>query len=193
MARSRASRFGEPGPGQKPAAGRAQALALVLLRVCLGVFMFFFGLERRRGCSMRRRSPTQLSSWLLDAPPASRWYLERIIPGAPVFARVVPLGAMLGGIALALGFWTRIAAAVSLVVVLSLQLGAGSMFRYAYLMDASGLPLVGALLALMIGGERRKEKRKTEKRIEIGRSLFASSVFASSFSVHMLVPVLLSA
>ena len=38
-------------------------------------------------------------------------------------------------------------------MVLSLQLGAGAMFRYAYLMDASGLPLVGALLALMIGGE----------------------------------------
>ena len=36
---------------------------------------------------------------------------------------VVPLAAMLGGLALALGFWTRIAAAVSLVVVLSLQLG----------------------------------------------------------------------
>ncbi len=86
--------------------------------------------------------------------------LERIIPGAPVVARAVPLGAMVGGIALALGLWTRIAAAVSLVVVLSLQLGAGSMFRYAYLMDASGLPLVGGLLALMIGGERRKEKRR---------------------------------
>ena len=67
---------------------------------------------------------------------------------------------MVGGIALAFGFWTRIAAAVSLVVVLSLQLAAGSMFRYSYLMDASGLPLVGGLLALMIGGERRNEKRR---------------------------------
>jgi len=44
-------------------------------------------------------------------------------------------------------------------VVLSLQLAAGSMFRYAYMMDANGLPLVGALLALIIGGERKKEKR----------------------------------
>jgi hypothetical protein len=34
------------------------------------------------------------------------------------------------------------------------------MFRYTYLMDASGLPLVGSLLALMIGGEARgREKR----------------------------------
>jgi uncharacterized membrane protein YphA (DoxX/SURF4 family) len=78
-----------------------------------------------------------------------------------VFARVVPLGAMVGGLALACGFWTRIAATVSLVLVLSLQLGAGAMFRYAYLMDAAGLPLVGSLIALIIGGEaRRSEKRR---------------------------------
>ena len=166
--------------------GRARPVGrLVLLRVLLGVFMFFFGLDKASWLLDATPLATQLSSWLLDAPPASRWYLERIIPGAPVFARAVPLGAMLGGIALALGFWTRIAAAVSLVVVLSLQLGAGSMFRYAYLMDASGLPLVGGLLALMIGGERRKRKTKSEKRIVPGESLF---VFRSSFfvSVHCL-------
>jgi len=149
--------------GQKPGGGRAQAVALVLLRVLLGVFMFFFGLDKASWLIDATPLATQLSSWLIDALPASRWYLERIIPGAPVFARVVPLGAMLAGLALALGVWTRIAAAVSLVVVLSLQLGAGSMFRYAYLMDASGLPLVGGLLALMIGGEtRRSEKRKAK-------------------------------
>lgn len=163
MAGLRASRFGDAGPaGQKAAGGRAQILALAILRVCAGVFMFFFGLEKASWLLDATPLATQLSLWLLDAPPASLWYLERVIPGAPVFARVVPLGAMVGGIALAFGFWTRIAAAVSLVVVLSLQLGAGSMFRYAYLMDASGLPLVGGLLALMVGGERRNEKRKTK-------------------------------
>jgi uncharacterized membrane protein YphA (DoxX/SURF4 family) len=142
--------------------GRAQTVALVLLRVCLGVFMFFVGLEKASWLLDATPLATQLSSWLLDAPPASRWFLERIIPGAPVMARVVPLGAMGGGIALALGLWTRMAAAMSLVVILSLQLGAGAMFRYAYLMDASGLPLVGGLLALMIGGERRNVKRRAK-------------------------------
>lgn len=133
--------------------------ALAILRVSVGVFMFFFGLEKAPWLLDAAPLAAQLSLWLPEAPSASRWYLERIIPGAPVFARVVPLGAMIGGIALALGFWTRIAAAVSLVVVMSLQLGAGSMFKYAYLMDAEGLPLVGGLLALIVGGERRKEGR----------------------------------
>ena len=147
-------------PGQKPAAGRAQAFALLLLRVCLGVFMFFFGFERSSWLVDATPLSAQLASWLADATPASRWYLERVIPGAPVFARVVPLGAMVSGVALALGFWTRIAAALSLVVVLGLQLGAGAMFRLTYLQDAGGLPVVGSLLALMIGGERKNEKRR---------------------------------
>jgi uncharacterized membrane protein YphA (DoxX/SURF4 family) len=163
MSRLRASRFGEAGAvGQTSPGGRAQAAALVLLRLFLGVFMFFFGLDRVSWLLDATPLATQLSSWLVDAPLASRWYLDRIIPGAPVFARVVPLAAMVGGIALAFGFWTRIAAAVSLVVVLSLQLAAGSIFRYDYLTDASGLPLVGGLLALVIGGERRNEKRRTK-------------------------------
>jgi uncharacterized membrane protein YphA (DoxX/SURF4 family) len=159
MARPHGSRFDEAG-GSGRKSGRAQAAAIVLLRVLLGVFMFFFGLDKASWLLDATPLATQLSSWLVDAPPASRWYLERIIPGAPVFARIVPLGAILGGLALVLGFWTRMAALLSLVVVLSLQLGAGSMFRYAYLMDAGGLPLVGGLLALIIGGERSKEKRR---------------------------------
>ena len=149
-------------PPQKAAGGRAQAAALVLLRIFLGVFMFFFGLDKAPWLLDATPLAAQLSSWLLNAPDAGRWYLERIIPGAPVFARVIPLAAILAGIALAAGFWARIAAAVSLVVVLSLQLAAGSMFRYAYLMDASGLPLVGGLIALMIGGGE-KDKRRPKK------------------------------
>jgi uncharacterized membrane protein YphA (DoxX/SURF4 family) len=161
VARQHDSRFGGAAAAGGRS-GRAQAAALVVLRVLLGVFMFFFGLDKGSWLLDATPLATQLSAWLVDAPPASRWYLERIIPGAPVFARIVPLGAMLGGLALTLGFWTRMAALMSLVMVLSLQVGAGSMFRYAYLMDPSGLPLVGSLLALMIGGDRENVKRRSK-------------------------------
>lgn len=161
MARPHESRFGGAGAAGGRS-GRAQTAALVVLRVLLGVFMFFFGLDKASWLMDATPLATQLAAWLVDAPPASRWYLERIIPGAPVLARVVPVGAMVGGLALALGLWTRMAALMSLVIVLSLQLGAGSMFRYAYLMDASGLPLAGGLLALMIGGDRGNVKRRSK-------------------------------
>jgi len=164
MARPRASDFGDAVvSNQRTAGGRAQRVALALLRVCLGVFMFFFGFDRASWLLDATPLSTQLASWLVDAGPMSRWYLERLIPGAPVFARLVPLGAMISGLALTLGFWTRIAAALSLVVVLSLQLGAGSMLRLTYLMDAAGLPLVGGLLALIVGGETRRTGRRRTK------------------------------
>lgn len=152
-----------PAPVQRIPGGRAQTVALVLLRVVLGVYVFFFGFEKASWLLDAGPLTAQLTQWLLDAPSASRWYLERLMPGAPVFARVVPLGAMVGGIALAVGLWTRMAAAMSLVIVLSLQLGAGSMFRFSYLMDASGLPLVGGLLALTIGGETRRRAKRGAK------------------------------
>jgi uncharacterized membrane protein YphA (DoxX/SURF4 family) len=139
-------------PAHKPGGTTGQAAGLLIVRLCAGTFVFFFGLERASWLLDATPLVTQLSVWLADAAPASRWYLERIVPGAPVFARIVPMGSMVGGVALALGFWTRMAAGVCLVMVLSLQLAAGSMFRYAYLSDANGLPLVGALLGLIIGG-----------------------------------------
>jgi uncharacterized membrane protein YphA (DoxX/SURF4 family) len=138
--------------GQKPGGGKGQAAGLMIIRLCAGIFMLFFGLDKAPWLMDSTPLATQLSAWLTDAAPVSRWYLERVIPGAPVFARIIPVGSMLGGLALVVGFWTRMAAAVSLVMVLSLQLAEGAMLRYAYLSDASGLPLVGALLGLMIGG-----------------------------------------
>ncbi len=139
-------------PGQRSGGGKGQAAGLVIIRICAGIFMVFFGFEKASWVLDSTPLATLLSFWLTDAPPVSRWFLERMMPGAPVFARLLPVGTMLGGAALVLGFWTRMAAALSLLMVLSLQLAAGSMFRYAYVTDASGLPLVGALLGLMLGG-----------------------------------------
>ena len=110
---------------RRPRPGRRLGAAPLFL----GVFMFFFGLDRRPGCSMRRRSAAN------SRPGCSMRRRQPVVPrandsGCAGLCAGRTTGAMLGGIALALGFWTRIAAAVSLVVVLSLQLAAGSMFRY---------------------------------------------------------------
>ena len=147
---------GAAPPGYKPRGNRGHGAALLVLRVCLGVFMFFFGVEKASWLLDHAPVAAQLSAWAADALPISRWYLDRIIPGAPVFARMVPIGSMLSGTALALGVWTRMASCVALVMVLSLQFGAGSLFRYTYLTDASGLPLVGGLAALIIAGHVKR-------------------------------------
>jgi uncharacterized membrane protein YphA (DoxX/SURF4 family) len=139
--------------GQRPGGSpKAQATGLMLIRVAAGVFLFFTGLNKIRWLLDSTALAHQLSLWLSQATPLSRWYLERILPGAPVFARVVPLAEMIAGLALVVGFWTRLAAAVTFLMVLNFQFAGGAMFTYAYLTDAKGLPLLGILLGLALGG-----------------------------------------
>lgn len=149
-------------PGSRGATGTRQIVSAVVLRTCAGLYMVFYGLDKTGWLLDASPLAAQLSAWLVDATSVSRWYLERIIPGAPVFARIIPIASLLGGAGLVFGAWTRMAAALSLAIVLSLHLAEGAMFRLSYLRDAEGLLLTGALMALVIAGDAR-EKRKTNK------------------------------
>jgi uncharacterized membrane protein YphA (DoxX/SURF4 family) len=133
---------------------KGQAVALVIIRIAAGIAIFFFGFHRAGWLIDAAPLTAQLSAWLPTANVASRWYLERVLPGAPVFARLIPAGAMLGGIALVLGCWTRMAAGLCLLVVLSVEVAEGSIFRYAFLAETGRLTLAAVLLGLMIGGGR---------------------------------------
>ena len=83
----------------------------------------------------------------------NRWYLETVcLPGAGVFARVVLLGEAAAGTALVLGAYTRLAALVAMLMVLNFHFASGVIFQYAYLTNGYGLPVLGGLLALAIGG-----------------------------------------
>ena len=87
--------------------------------------------------------------------PLSRWYLDTVaIPGAPVFARVVPIAELSAGAALILGFRVRLAAILTFLMVLNFHFASDLIFRYSYLINAYGLPILGGLLALAIGGRQ---------------------------------------
>jgi uncharacterized membrane protein YphA (DoxX/SURF4 family) len=133
---------------------KAQAAGLVLIRITLGIYLLFVGVGKARWLLDSTPLANQLSIWSAQATPLNRWYLERILPGTPVFARLVPLGEMAGGLALVTGFWTRLVAGAMFLMILNFQLAAGAMFSYAYLTDATGLPILGSLLGLVIGGAR---------------------------------------
>ena len=131
-------------------------LGLRVLAIMLGIF--FLGM-----CS------TKLA-WFLDssillnkfqtiflpkAPSIVRWYLETVcIPGAPLFARLVPLGELAAGLALIAGFWTRMAATVALLMVLNFHFATSAFWSIDFLRDGTGLPVLGGLLALAINGAR---------------------------------------
>jgi uncharacterized membrane protein YphA (DoxX/SURF4 family) len=129
------------------------ALGLTALRIFLGVFFLFMGLGKLAWFTDASILTGQLTGWMNEAGPFSRWYLETLcLPGAPVFARVVPLAELSTGLALIFGIYTRLAAMLGLLMILNFHVASGIIFRYEYLTNGFGLPVVGGLLALALGG-----------------------------------------
>ena len=144
----------QPRPQNSAGSATAQGLGLMLIRITAGIYLFSMGISKVRWLLDSTPLANQLSVWSAQATPLSQWYLERLLPGTPVFARLVPLAEMAGGLALAVGFWTRLVAGAMFLMILNYQLAAGAMFSSAYLTNANGLPLLGSLLGLVLGGGR---------------------------------------
>jgi len=133
----------------------AAATGLRVLAMFLGVFLIFEGLGKLAWFTDSGLLAGALQGWLKDAPPTTRWYLETFaIPGVPLFARLVPLGELAAGTALLVGFWTRLAAGAAFLMVLNFHVASGAIFQYRFLTNGFGLPVLGSLLALAIGGGR---------------------------------------
>jgi uncharacterized membrane protein YphA (DoxX/SURF4 family) len=142
------------GRGSGPTSRGAPA-GLRVLSLCLGVFLVFEGLGKLAWLSDSGPLSGTLDGWLGSATPTSRWYLETFaIPGVPMFARLVPIAEMLGGAALILGIWPRLAAAAAFLMVLNFHVASGAIFQHRFLTNGFGLPVLGGLLALAIGGAR---------------------------------------
>lgn len=129
------------------------AIALSALRIFLGVFFLFMGIGKIAWLTDASLLAKQLAEWMESAGPLSRWYVQTIcLPGAPVFARVVPLAEVSTGLALMLGIYTRPAATLALLMLLNFHFASGIIFTYGYLTNGYGLPVLGGLLALSLGG-----------------------------------------
>ena len=129
--------------------------ALRILSVALGVFLIFMGLDKIEFLTDSGILRQRLEEWRGMAGPLASWYLETVaIPGAPIFARLVVLAELAAGSALVLGVKVRPAATLALLMVINFHIAADVMFRYDYLINAYGLPVLGGLLALAVGGAR---------------------------------------
>ncbi len=141
------------GMGQSTGGGRAGAYGLRALALMLGVFFIFNGLDKLAWFADSGILAERLDGWLQNAAPSTRWYLEAVAaPGIPVFARLVPLAELAAGLGLILGFWTRLVAVLALLMVMNYHFGRGFFYEWEFLIDGTGLPLLGGLLALSLGG-----------------------------------------
>ena len=128
--------------------GGLRALSLIM-----GAFLIFMGIDKVGWLMDDALLTRRLQEWLATAPPASRWYLETVaIPAAPLFARLVPLGELVAGAALVCGFRVRLAATMALLMVTNFHFASDVLFHYSYLTNGYGLPVMGGLLGLAVGG-----------------------------------------
>jgi len=135
------------------AAGGAGPVGLRLLACLLGVFFIFNAVDKIAWLGDSSVLAARLAGWLEHAPPATRWYIETVaMPGVPLFARLVPIAEATTGAALVLGFWTRLAAIVAFLMVANFHVARGFIYDPAFLIDGTGLPVLGGLLALVLGG-----------------------------------------
>ncbi|NOT26444.1 MAG: DoxX family membrane protein [Acidobacteria bacterium] len=133
----------------------SQAVALRVLSMAMGIFLLFMGLDKIDWFVNGGLLTQQLQQWRGMGRPLARWYIDTIaLPGAPVLARVVPLAELVAGTALLLGVRVRLAAALAVLMVINFHVAADVIFRYEYLWNGYGPPVLGALLALSIGGVR---------------------------------------
>lgn len=136
-----------------------QGIGLALLRICIGVFFIFEGLGKIRWFADTSVLAARFADWTQAAAAGSvsHWYLARIAqPGLAVFARLVPLGEIVSGIALVLGFWTPFFAFVAFFMALNFNIASGALFKYSFLTNGYGLPVLGSTLALAVGGVKQR-------------------------------------
>jgi uncharacterized membrane protein YphA (DoxX/SURF4 family) len=130
---------------------------LALRIIAVGVGLFFLGTAFNKLAWFG--DPSQLTQrfqrWLPSASGYARLYLEMVaIPGGAMFARVVPVAEFLTALSLLTGVYTNVAAAAALFMVLNFHTASSSFSSLAFLRDATGPPVIAALLALAIGGRR---------------------------------------
>jgi len=130
--------------------------AFIVLRVGMGVFFIFEGLEKVSWLGSSEPLASALRRWMETATPAGRWYLETIaIPGAPVFARLVFFGEIATGLSFLTGKMTRIAAIPAIVMVVNFYVAHSQIFSYAFLSQGDGLPVLGSLTAIALNSKNK--------------------------------------
>ena len=131
------------------------AAGLRALALLLGIFFVAMAVNKVAWISDSSLLMRRFQQWLPDPVPLVQWYLETIaIPGAPLFARLVPLGEFATGVALMVGFHSRWAAVLALFMVINFHFATGSFFEWAFLREGNGLPVLAGLLAIAAGGAR---------------------------------------
>lgn len=129
-------------------------MPLRLLAIGIGIFLVAMSAQKTAWLFDGGPLMERFVRWRPEAVPLAGWYLDTIaVPGAAVFARLVPIAELCAGLALILGLGTRVVAALALIMVINFHMATSAFFTWAFLREGTGPPLLAGLLALAIGGK----------------------------------------
>ena len=75
----------------------------------------------------------------------------------------MPLGEIVSGLALVAGFWTPLFAFIAFFMALNFHIASGALFKYSFLTNGYGLPVLGSTLALAaVGGSPQNQDAEAE-------------------------------
>ena len=129
-------------------------IGLRVLSAVMGMFFVLMGVDKLEWLMDSSFLIWQLDQWRELTSGSSRWYLDTVArPGAPLFARLVPLAELIFGVALVAGFRVRLIATIALAMILNFHFASGIIFTAGYLTNGYGPPVIGSLLALTLSGQ----------------------------------------
>jgi len=139
---------------QRTLIGDHARVGLRILSIGIGIFFLAMAANKLAWIEHPELLAHRFEQWLPAASPYGRWYLRTIaVPGAPVFARVVPIAELSIGIALLTGTMTNVAAGAALVMVLNFHVATSAFSSTEFLRDGTGPPLLAGLLTLALAGK----------------------------------------
>lgn len=150
-------------------------VSLVVLRVSLGIFLIAKGLGKLDWFADANILAAKLHMFLAKATPANRWYVSLLIPGAAIFARLVPFGELGAGVSLIVGRYTRLASVLAFLMILNFHLATGELFRGEFPSDGQFFPVLGGLLAVTLAGRRSRSTATSRTAVAPQQSTLAAS------------------
>ena len=123
---------------------------IAFLRIVVGLFFLGQGINKLDWYASSEFLRTSLDRYAQNAPSFTLWYQNHVAyPGIEVWARMIPTGEMLIGIALILGLLTAPTLFVALALVLNYHLANGSLFSNGLIYNPFGLLLISNLIVLL--------------------------------------------
>ena len=120
------------------------------LRVVVGIFFIGQGVNKLDWYVSSEFLRTSLDRYAVNPPSLTGWYQTHVgYPGLEAWARMIPTGEMLIGIALLIGVLTQATLIIAFVLVVNYHLANGILFSSAFFSNPFALLLLSILLVLI--------------------------------------------